>query len=134
MSLRNNNIDDHGAQLLGQALSTLHNSNRTLVSLNLGFNHIGDEGAGYIADVCAVGQDGLGTLTCPWFTGLSVLQGLRLNRSLLCLSLAHNHIQDKGALKLAEVGFCMLGGGGGHLMQVSDAGSWTCLRSCAPLS
>ncbi|KAB0394322.1 hypothetical protein E2I00_000132, partial [Balaenoptera physalus] len=50
LSLRNNNIDDHGAQLLGQALSTLHSCNRTLVSLNLGFNHIGDEGAGYIAD------------------------------------------------------------------------------------
>ncbi|XP_070464673.1 leucine-rich repeat-containing protein 71 isoform X1 [Equus przewalskii] len=79
LSLRNNNIDDHGAQLLGQALSTLHSCNRTLVSLNLGFNHIGDEGAGYLAD------------------------GLRLNRSLLWLSLAHNRIQDKGALKLAEV-------------------------------
>ncbi|XP_070323639.1 leucine-rich repeat-containing protein 71 isoform X7 [Odocoileus virginianus] len=79
LSLRNNNIDDHGARLLGQALSTLHSCNRTLVSLNLGFNHIGDEGAGYIAD------------------------GLRLNRSLLWLSLAHNRIQDKGALKLAEV-------------------------------
>ncbi|XP_059758383.1 leucine-rich repeat-containing protein 71 isoform X4 [Balaenoptera ricei] len=78
LSLRNNNIDDHGAQLLGQALSTLHSCNRTLVSLNLGFNHIGDEGAGYIAD------------------------GLRFNRSLLWLSLAHNRIQDKGALKLAE--------------------------------
>uniref|UniRef100_A0A8C3WMD6 Leucine rich repeat containing 71 n=1 Tax=Catagonus wagneri TaxID=51154 RepID=A0A8C3WMD6_9CETA len=79
LSLRNNNIDDHGARLLGQALSTLHSCNRNLVSLNLGFNHIGDEGAGYIAD------------------------GLRLNRSLLWLSLAHNRIQDKGALKLAEV-------------------------------
>ncbi|XP_073903909.1 leucine-rich repeat-containing protein 71 isoform X3 [Castor canadensis] len=79
LSLRNNNIDDHGARLLGQALSTLHTCNRTLVSLNLGFNHIGDQGAGYIAD------------------------GLRLNRSLLWLSLAHNRIQDKGALKLAEV-------------------------------
>ncbi|XP_066222194.1 leucine-rich repeat-containing protein 71 isoform X2 [Saccopteryx leptura] len=79
LSLRNNSIDDHGAQLLGQALSTLHSCNRTLVSLNLAFNHIGDEGAGYIAD------------------------GLRLNRSLLWLSLAHNRIQDKGALKLAEV-------------------------------
>ncbi|XP_020945317.1 leucine-rich repeat-containing protein 71 isoform X5 [Sus scrofa] len=79
LSLRNNNIDDHGAQLLGQALSTLHSCNRNLVSLNLAFNHIGDEGAGYIAD------------------------GLRLNRSLLWLSLAHNRIQDKGALKLAEV-------------------------------
>uniref|UniRef100_A0A8C8Z9G9 Leucine rich repeat containing 71 n=1 Tax=Prolemur simus TaxID=1328070 RepID=A0A8C8Z9G9_PROSS len=51
LSLRNNNINDHGAKLLGQALSTLHSCNRTLVSLNLGFNHIGDEGAGYIADV-----------------------------------------------------------------------------------
>lgn len=51
MSLRNNNINDYGAQLLGQALSTLQNSNRTLVSLNLAFNHIGDDGAGYIADV-----------------------------------------------------------------------------------
>ncbi|XP_046277765.1 leucine-rich repeat-containing protein 71 isoform X4 [Marmota monax] len=79
LSLRNNNIDDHGAQLLGQALSTLHSCNRTLVSLNLGFNHIGDQGACYLAD------------------------GLRLNRSLLWLSLAHNRIQDKGALKLAEV-------------------------------
>ncbi|XP_070252490.1 leucine-rich repeat-containing protein 71 isoform X3 [Myotis yumanensis] len=79
LSLRNNNIDDYGAKLLGQALSTLHTCNRTLVSLNLGFNHIGDEGAGYIAD------------------------GLRLNRSLLWLSLAHNRIEDKGGLKLAEV-------------------------------
>ncbi|XP_068918944.1 leucine-rich repeat-containing protein 71 [Petaurus breviceps papuanus] len=79
LSLRNNNIDDQGAQLLGQALSTLRTSNRTLVSLNLGYNHIGDEGAGYIAD------------------------GLRLNRSLLWLSLAHNRIQDQGALKIAEV-------------------------------
>ncbi|XP_058516923.1 leucine-rich repeat-containing protein 71 isoform X3 [Ochotona princeps] len=79
LSLRNNKIDDHGAHLLGQALSTLHSCNRTLVSLNLSFNHISDEGAGYIAD------------------------GLRLNRSLLWLSLAHNRIQDKGALKLAEV-------------------------------
>uniref|UniRef100_A0A2K5DE31 Leucine rich repeat containing 71 n=1 Tax=Aotus nancymaae TaxID=37293 RepID=A0A2K5DE31_AOTNA len=71
LSLRNNNIDDRGAQLLGQALSTLRSCNRTLVSLNLGFNHIAD--------------------------------GLRLNCSLLWLSLAHNRIQDKGALKLAEV-------------------------------
>lgn len=80
LSLRNNNINDYGAQLLGRALSTLHSCNRTLVSLNLGFNLIGDEGACYIA------------------------QGLRLNRSLLWLSLAHNRIQDKGALRLAEVG------------------------------
>lgn len=31
------------------------------------------------------------------------MQGLRLNRSLLSLSLAHNQIGDEGALKLAEV-------------------------------
>uniref|UniRef100_F7DMG8 Leucine rich repeat containing 71 n=1 Tax=Monodelphis domestica TaxID=13616 RepID=F7DMG8_MONDO len=79
LSLRNNEIDDRGARLLGRALSTLHTSNRTLVSLNLGYNHIGDEGASHIA------------------------QGLRLNRSLLWLSLAHNRIQDQGAQKLAEV-------------------------------
>lgn len=108
MSLRNNNIDDHGAQLLGQALSTLHSCNRTLVSLNLGFNHIGDEGAGYIADVRArpAGAPARAVAArgqpahCPSLTP----QGLRLNRSLLWLSLAHNRIQDKGALKLAEVG------------------------------
>lgn len=61
MSLRNNNIDDHGAQLLGQALSTLRSCNRTLVSLNLAFNHIGDAGAGYIADVRGGGGQGAGT-------------------------------------------------------------------------
>lgn len=58
LSLRNNNINDHGAQLLGQALSTLHGSNRTLVSLNLAFNDIGDKGAGHLADVCAWGLGG----------------------------------------------------------------------------
>ncbi|ELK02716.1 hypothetical protein PAL_GLEAN10005302 [Pteropus alecto] len=31
LSLRNNNINDYGAQLLGRALSTLHSCNRTLV-------------------------------------------------------------------------------------------------------
>lgn len=58
LSLRNNNIDDHGAQLLGQALSTLHSCNRTLVSLNLGFNHIGDQGACYLADVRGLRRGG----------------------------------------------------------------------------
>uniref|UniRef100_A0A8C3RVB5 Leucine rich repeat containing 71 n=1 Tax=Chelydra serpentina TaxID=8475 RepID=A0A8C3RVB5_CHESE len=79
VSLRNNNIGDADAMLIGQALSTLKSSNKSLVSLTLSFNHISDLGAGYIAE------------------------GLRLNRSLLCLSLAHNQIGDQGALKLAEV-------------------------------
>lgn len=115
LSLRNNNIDDHGAQLLGQALSTLHSCNRTLVSLNLGFNHIGDEGAGYLADVRERRGGTHGSWDGPGPAGSRApslsAQGLRLNRSLLWLSLAHNRIQDKGALKLAEVS-CRLGGAG----------------------
>nr|XP_032647963.1 leucine-rich repeat-containing protein 71 isoform X2 [Chelonoidis abingdonii] len=79
VSLRNNNIGDADAKLIGQALSTLKSSNKSLVSLTLSFNNISDLGAGYIAE------------------------GLRLNRSLLCLSLAHNQIGDQGAHKLAEV-------------------------------
>ncbi|XP_067425519.1 leucine-rich repeat-containing protein 71 [Emydura macquarii macquarii] len=79
LSLRNNNINDSAAMLIGQALSTLKSSNKSLVSLVLSFNHISDLGASYIAE------------------------GLRLNRSLLSLSLAHNEIGDQGALRLAEV-------------------------------
>ncbi|XP_035168827.1 leucine-rich repeat-containing protein 71, partial [Oxyura jamaicensis] len=83
LSLRNNGIGDEAARLIGQSLSTLGSSNRSLVSLVLSFNHISDVGAGHIA------------------------QGLRWNRSLLSLSLAHNHIGDAGALRLAEVGFSL---------------------------
>ncbi|XP_040394929.1 leucine-rich repeat-containing protein 71 isoform X3 [Cygnus olor] len=79
LSLRNNGIGDEAARLIGQSLSTLSSSNRSLVSLVLSFNHISDVGAGHIA------------------------QGLRWNRSLLSLSLAHNDIGDVGALRLAEV-------------------------------
>lgn len=70
LSLRNNSINDVGAKLLGQALSTLNSSNRTLVSLNLGFNHIGDKGAGYIADVRAVGCPSWG---CRFALALQVI-------------------------------------------------------------
>nr|XP_055076022.1 leucine-rich repeat-containing protein 71 isoform X3 [Misgurnus anguillicaudatus] len=79
LSLRNNHIGEEGARLIGSALSTVHSSNKTLLSLNLAFNNIGDAGAIYIA------------------------QGLRFNRSLRCLSLSYNHIGDKGAAHLAEV-------------------------------
>ncbi|XP_067834201.1 leucine-rich repeat-containing protein 71-like [Heptranchias perlo] len=79
VTLRNNNIDDVGAKLIGEALSTIKKHNKNLLSLSLAFNHITDQGAGYIAD------------------------GLRLNRTLLWLSLAYNQIGDKGAVKLAEV-------------------------------
>ncbi|XP_074989491.1 leucine-rich repeat-containing protein 71 isoform X11 [Calonectris borealis] len=79
LSLRNNGIGDEAARLIGQSLSTLSSSNRSLVSLVLSFNRISDLGAGYIA------------------------QGLRLNRSLLSLSLANNDIGDAGAIRLAEV-------------------------------
>ncbi|XP_061461608.1 leucine-rich repeat-containing protein 71 isoform X3 [Rhineura floridana] len=79
LCLRSNEIDDEGAFLIGQALSSLKSSNKNLISINLSYNHITDVGAGYIAN------------------------GLRLNRSLLSLSLSHNKINDGGALKLAEV-------------------------------
>ncbi|XP_072530769.1 leucine-rich repeat-containing protein 71 [Salminus brasiliensis] len=79
LSLRNNHIGEEGARLIGSALSTAHSANKTLLTLNMAFNSIGDRGAIYIA------------------------QGLRLNRSLLCLSLANNHIGDAGASCLAEV-------------------------------
>ncbi|KAJ6652432.1 hypothetical protein lerEdw1_011550 [Lerista edwardsae] len=79
IALRNNGLDDEAARLIGQALASLKASSKSLVSVNLSYNHITDLGAGYIAD------------------------GLRLNRSLLSLSLAHNQIGDQGATKLAEV-------------------------------
>ncbi|XP_053719356.1 leucine-rich repeat-containing protein 71 isoform X2 [Synchiropus splendidus] len=77
--LRNNQISDEGAALIGCALSTPKSTNKTLLSLSLAFNNIGDVGAGHIA------------------------KGLRLNRTLLFLSLANNSIGDAGAAQLAAV-------------------------------
>ncbi|XP_057684392.1 leucine-rich repeat-containing protein 71 isoform X8 [Corythoichthys intestinalis] len=77
LNLRNNQIEDEGARLLGAGLSTSKSANRNLISLNLSFNHIGDVGAGHIA------------------------KGLRFNRTLLFLSLSNNHIGDSGATQLA---------------------------------
>ncbi|XP_061111996.1 leucine-rich repeat-containing protein 71 [Conger conger] len=79
LSLRNNRIGEEGAQLIGAALSTARGANKSLLSLNMAFNSIGDAGAQHIA------------------------KGLRLNRTLLCLSLGFNHIGDDGASYLAEV-------------------------------
>ncbi|XP_038624182.1 leucine-rich repeat-containing protein 71, partial [Tachyglossus aculeatus] len=79
LSLRNNALSARGSLLLGRALSSLRRADRSLVSLNLSYNRIGDDGAAHLA------------------------HGLRLNRSLLSLSLAHNHIGDAGALSLAQV-------------------------------
>ncbi|XP_067883128.1 leucine-rich repeat-containing protein 71 isoform X2 [Heterodontus francisci] len=79
VTLRNNKIDDAGAKLIGEALSTTKKCNRNLLTLNLSYNHITDVGAAHIAD------------------------GLRLNRTLLWLTLAYNQIGDRGAIKIAEV-------------------------------
>ncbi|XP_066577268.1 leucine-rich repeat-containing protein 71 [Amia ocellicauda] len=79
LSLRNNRIDEEGARLIGRALSMPSSANKSLLSLNLSFNHLRDAGAQHLA------------------------RGLRLNRSLLCLSLAHNGIGDEGAASLAQV-------------------------------
>lgn len=51
LSLRNNQIGDEGARLIGSALSTLRSANKSLLSLNLAFNSIGDAGAEHIAQV-----------------------------------------------------------------------------------
>ncbi|XP_073423184.1 leucine-rich repeat-containing protein 71 isoform X2 [Dendrobates tinctorius] len=79
ISLRNNQINDAGAQLIGRALQGLKVANKNLAALILSYNHITDLGAGYIA------------------------QALRFNRSLLSLNLSSNLIGDQGALALAEV-------------------------------
>ncbi|XP_018540527.2 leucine-rich repeat-containing protein 71, partial [Lates calcarifer] len=79
LSLRNNRIGDESARLIGSALSTTRSSNKSLLSLNLAFNSIGDAGAAHIA------------------------QGLRLNCALLFLSLSNNQIGDPGAAQLAAI-------------------------------
>ncbi|XP_032089764.1 leucine-rich repeat-containing protein 71 isoform X2 [Thamnophis elegans] len=117
LSLRNNCMDDQAVLLIGQALSSLRSSNKNLVSINLSYNHITDVGATHLANVRPLGTVSralLGRLPSPLMGGggscplspasgaPSSMQGLRLNRSLLSLSLAHNQIGDEGALKLAE--------------------------------
>ena len=79
LSLRHCEIDDIGAERLGQALGGLQKQNSVLVSLDLGGNAITDIGAGAIA------------------------KGLRMNRALLSISLSCNRIGDAGAIELARV-------------------------------
>lgn len=128
LSLRNNCMDDQAVLLIGQSLSSLRSSNKNLVSINLSYNHITDVGATHLANVRLLAKGSwalLGWLAFPMRTGCGKgasrlgmgggcqlspasgappsVQGLRLNRSLLSLSLAHNQIGDEGAMKLAEV-------------------------------
>lgn len=49
ISLRNNQINDEGAKLISQALQSLKMTNKNLATLVLSYNHITDLGAGYIA-------------------------------------------------------------------------------------
>lgn len=53
----------------------------------------------------------------------SAIQGLRLNRSLLSLSLANNAIGDAGAIKLAEVGVPCVPPPPHHLPGIGERGS-----------
>uniref|UniRef100_H2YK80 Leucine-rich repeat-containing protein 71 n=1 Tax=Ciona savignyi TaxID=51511 RepID=H2YK80_CIOSA len=78
LSLRNNKITDVGAELLGKALGTTYTQNKSLLTLNLSFNHISDAGAKHLA------------------------QGLRMNRVLLSLCLASNDISDEGCQALCS--------------------------------
>ncbi|XP_078591308.1 leucine-rich repeat-containing protein 71-like isoform X4 [Branchiostoma floridae x Branchiostoma japonicum] len=79
MSLRSCKITDKGAELIGKALSTAKTRNQSLCALNLNSNMITDAGACYIAN------------------------GLRMNRTLLVLSIANNAIGDEAAKKFGEV-------------------------------
>ncbi|KAM9514773.1 leucine-rich repeat-containing protein 71 [Guaruba guarouba] len=88
LSLRSCSIGDAAAQRIGRSLSTPTSSNPRLESLVLSFNHLSDRGALHIAE------------------------GLRLNRSLLSLSLASNDIGDAGASGLAQVGAPVPGAAG----------------------
>lgn len=54
LSLRHNQIGEEGARLIGSALSTTQAANKSLVSLNLAFNSIGDAGTKHIAQVLYV--------------------------------------------------------------------------------
>lgn len=78
ISLRNNKITDAGVEKIGKLLGTTSAQNRFLITLNLAFNHISDEGAQHLAN------------------------GLRMNRTLISLSLASNQISDKGAQALSH--------------------------------
>ncbi|CAH1262139.1 LRRC71 [Branchiostoma lanceolatum] len=79
MSLRSCKITDKGAELIGKALSTAKTRNQSLCALNLNSNMITDAGACHIAN------------------------GLRMNRTLLVLSIANNAIGDEAAKKFGEV-------------------------------
>lgn len=77
LSLRNNQITDIGAVKIGESLGSASVASPELLTLNLGFNHIGDVGA------------------------KSIAEGLRMNRVLTHLSLASNIITDIGAKAFA---------------------------------
>ncbi|CAJ0932067.1 unnamed protein product [Ranitomeya imitator] len=106
ISLRNNQISDVGAQLIGRALQGLKVANKNLAALVLSYNHITDLGAGYIAQVRTdplLVQGPQGRNRKVMTRNHALLQALRFNRSLLSLNLSSNLIGDQGALALAEV-------------------------------
>ncbi|XP_053133995.1 leucine-rich repeat-containing protein 71 isoform X2 [Hemicordylus capensis] len=79
ISLRNNDIDDEAALLIGQALSSLKSANKNLVSINLSYNHITDVGAGYIADIGDKGALKLAEVLAPFaLTHTEVVERRRL--------------------------------------------------------
>ncbi|XP_062502648.1 leucine-rich repeat-containing protein 71-like isoform X2 [Corticium candelabrum] len=76
LSLHGNGLSDRGAELLGEALSPYKHS---LLLLDLSHNRISSDGTKHLA------------------------RALRMNRSLLSLSLANNKVDDEGAVALSEV-------------------------------
>ena len=77
LDISQNSIGVEGARTLGSFLKA--NNNRTLASLNLGFNRLGDEGV------------------------VALLDGLKSNESLRTLGIGDCNISDEGAIALASL-------------------------------
>lgn len=108
LSLRNNNIDDQAALLIGQALSSLRSSNKSLVSINLSYNHIADAGATHLANVRLWGRGhGQGT-------GMA-LPDLPASDSAWALT----HLVRKGSCRVS-----LAGEGGCHFAAGQRGGQW----------
>ena len=102
LDLRGNYITDIGAQALASALQ-----GSRLVSLNLGYNRIGDDGIKALSQVlskscCQLEQLNLSCNTFGPQGTAHLAQALRKNRSLKELSLFCNHISYASCVELAE--------------------------------
>jgi hypothetical protein len=84
---------------LANALGTMSNENKNLLTLSLTGNRIGDNGAEHLATVESLDMCLSSVSERVTFT----IKALRYNRTLICLNLSSNLITDRGACALARV-------------------------------